>query len=307
MQKLKFYEKELKCKNENDVFSHLLSTLKPSIKLWSYFVNWDKVFDNLKKIELSLNTLNYLIGKDDFDKEFKYLIKKNPEIIEVLPALVVRDGDNTQKFNILVDYKNKVLKYKTIDFSKTNITDNNIENYLSFIEETGFKKLIQDKKIKNLVDYMVGVEAGIDSNGRKNRSGQAMENIVDIFIDDLCAKKSYVYLKGGSTKKVKQCFLHDVPVDKANRIYDFVINTGKELYIIETNFYGGGGSKLKATVGEYKKLHETLKEGKYTFIWITDGMGWKGTHKPLREAFDKLDYIVNLDMLEKGILNEIIK
>jgi type II restriction enzyme len=96
-------------------------------------------------------------------------------------------------------------------------------------------------------------------------------------------------------------------VDKANRIYDFVINTGKELYIIETNFYGGGGSKLKATVGEYKKLYEKLKRGKYKFIWITDGMGWEGTHKPLREAFDKLDYIVNLNMLEKGILDEIIK
>lgn len=306
MQSLEFYEKKLQCKSEDEIFSHFLSTLKPSIKLWSYFVNWDKVFDNIKKIELNLNTLNYLIGKDDFDKEFKYLIKKNPEVIEVLPALIVRDGGNSQKFDILVDYKNKILKYKTIDFAKTDISDEDVEIYLDFIKETGFKKLIQNKKIKNLVDYMVGVEAGIDSNGRKNRSGHAMEDVVEIFVDDLCARKAHLYLKEGTTKKIKETFLVEVPVDKASRRYDFVINTGEDIYIIETNFYGGGGSKLKATAGEYKRLNETLKN-KCKFIWITDGMGWKNTHKPLREAFDIIDYVVNLDMLEKGILDEIIK
>jgi len=305
MKYLNFYNEVLKCKTEDDVFDYLMSSLKPSNMLWSYFVNWEKVLENTKKIEMSLNILNYLIGKDDFDSEFRSLLKENPGVAQAIPALIVRDGSNTQKFKILVDYKNKKLVYEDYDFTKRNPNDDDIERCLTFVKETGLKKLITGRKIKNLVDYMIGVEAGLDSNGRKNRGGHAMENIVEVFVSDLCERKGFRYLKEANAAKIKSELGYDVPVDKSSRRYDFVIDNGKELLIIETNFYGGGGSKLKSTAGEYRTLFDILK-GKFKFIWITDGYGWKKTARPLRETFDHNDYLLNLSMLEKGILEHLL-
>ncbi len=306
MKNLSFYKTTLNCNTEDQVFDFFISNLKPSNTIWSYFINWEKVFTNTKQIELALNNLNYLIGKNDFDKEFKFLLKKNPNIAKVIPALVVRDGNNTKKFKILVDYHNKKLVYEDYDFSKEKISNNDIEKYLHFVKETGLKTLITDKKIKNLVDYMIGVEAGLDSNGRKNRGGHAMENIVEVFIKDVCEKNNFKYLKETNAKKIKDELGYDVPVDKSSRRYDFVIDNGKELFIIETNFYGRGGSKLKSTAGEYRNLFDVLN-GKYKFFWITDGMGWETTVKPLRETFNHNDYLFNLAMLEKGILEILVK
>lgn len=306
MKNLSFYNKVLKCNNDNQVFDYLIANLKPSNILWSYFVNWGKVLRNTKQIELALNNLNYLIGKDDFDKELKFLLKENPGVAKIIPALVVRDGSSKKKFKILVDYKNKKLVYEDYDFTKENILDEDIEKYLIFVKETGLKDLIVNKKIKNLVDYMIGVEAGLDSNGRKNRGGRAMEDIVEVFISDLCERNNFKYLKEANAEKIKQEFDYDVPVDKSSRRYDFIIDNGKKLFIIETNFYGGGGSKLKSTAGEYRNLFDVLS-GRYEFFWITDGLGWETTTKPLRETFNHNDYIFNLAMLEKEILESLIK
>jgi type II restriction enzyme len=301
---LPFYREKLGCKNEDEVFDYLIKNLKPSILLWSYFVNWEKVFENTKRIEIALNNLNYLIGKADFDKEFKFLIKQYPEVVKAIPALVVRDGSNTSNFSILVDYQNKKLVYEDYDFTKKDFTEEDVEKYLIFAKETGLKDLITSQKIKNLVDYMVGVEAGLDSNGRKNRGGHSMEDIVEFFIADLCKQKGFKYLKEATAEKIKQKWGFDVPVDKSSRRYDFVINNGEDLFIFETNFYGGGGSKLKSTAGEYRNLYDVLS-GKYKFIWITDGAGWRNTARPLREAFNYNDYIISLNMLEEGILEYI--
>jgi len=305
MKNLNFYSNALNCQNEDDIFDCMLSNLKPSIMLWSYFVNWEKVFKNTKKIEIALNNLNYLIGKKDFDKEFRFLMEQNPEVVKALPALVVRDGKGNSKFKILVDYKKKKFVYEDYDFSKDKPTSEDVERYLTFVKETGLKDLIVSQKIKNLVDYMIGVEAGLDSNGRKNRGGHSMENIVEFFIQDVCQKKGYRYLKEATAENIKAEWKYDVPVDKSSRRYDFVVDSGKELYIFETNFYGGGGSKLKSTAGEYRNLFDVLN-GKYKFIWITDGYGWKTTSRPLRETFDHNDYLFSLDMLEKGILDGFI-
>ncbi len=305
MKNLNIYHDLFQVNNENDVFEYLMGTLKPSILVWSYFVNWDKVFTNTKKVEIALNTLNYLIGKNNFDKEFKELIRSQPQLANVIPALIVRGGSNSSIFQILVDYKNKKFTYKDYDFSKQTLCDEDIDNYLEFVNNSGLKNLFVSKKIKNLVDYMIGVEAGLDSNGRKNRSGSSMEEIVEYFINDYCIRNSFQYLKQVNAEKIYREFNKTVPVDKSSRRYDFVVNTGNELLIFETNFYGGGGSKLKSTAGEYKNLHNVL-DGKFKFIWITDGLGWKTSKLPLHETFIHNDYIFNLNMLEHGVLDFII-
>lgn len=302
MKYLEFYNELFGCKNEDEVFDFLLKNLKPSNRLWSYFINWEKVYSNLRKIEIALNNLNYLIGKDDFDSEFIKLIKEQPKIIKVLPALVV---SRENKFDVLIDYDNKCLKYEYYDFSIKNPTQKDIEKYLHFVHRTGLAKLIQENKIKSLVDYMIGVEAGLDSNGRKNRSGHSMESIVEVFIQDVCNKKGYQYLKEANAKSIKEAFNIDVPVDKSSRRYDFVIKTTTEIIIFEVNFYGGGGSKLKSTAGEYRNLYDVLGD-QFRFIWITDGIGWQKSSRPLYETFKHNDYLLSLSMLEKGILERIV-
>ncbi len=304
MKQLQFYMDSLKCENEDDVFDYLLANLKPSCTIWSYFVNWDKVFENTKRIELALNSLNYLVGKEDFEKEFRYVLKNNPGVSKAIPALIVRDGSNTGKYSILVDYRSRKLIYDDFDFSKENPSDEDIDKYLRFVRETGLQELLTSKKIKNLVDYVIGVEAGLDSNGRKNRGGHAMEDITEAFISDLCKRNGFRYLKEANSDKIKRELGYNVPVDKSSRRYDFVVDTGKELVIFETNFYGGGGSKLKSTAGEYRNLYDVL-DGKYKFVWITDGFGWKSTQRPLRETFNHNDYIFTLSMIEKGALDSV--
>lgn len=299
---LEFYDELFGCKNEDEVFDFLLKNLKPSNRLWSYFINWEKVYSNLRKVEIALNNLNYLIGKEDFDREFIELIKEEPKIIKVLPALVV---SRENKFDILIDYNYKCLKYEYYDFSIKNPTQKDIEKYLHFVHKSGLAKLIQENKIKSLVDYMIGVEAGLDSNGRKNRSGHSMESIVEVFIRDICNKKGYSYLKEANAKSIKDAFNIDVPVDRSSRRYDFVIKTNNEIIIFEVNFYGGGGSKLKSTAGEYRNLYDVLG-GQFKFIWITDGIGWQKSSRPLYETFKHNDYLLSLSMLEKGILEKII-
>ena len=113
----------------------MISNLKPSNRDWLYFVNWEKVLRNTREIELALNSLNYLIGKDNFDDEFKFLLKENPDIAKVIPALVVRDGNNVKKFKILVDYENKKLVYENYDFSKKHLSDEDVEKYLIFVKK----------------------------------------------------------------------------------------------------------------------------------------------------------------------------
>jgi len=299
---LNFYKNKLNCNTTDEVFDLLISNLKPSNRLWSYFVNWEKVFSNTKKIEVSLNILNYLIGKEKFEEEFKYLAREHPEIVEVIPALVVRDGKKEKELIVLVDFKNKKMVYKNYNFNKKNPSNEDIEKYLIFIERTGLKELLVSKKVKNLVDYMIGIEAGLDSNGRKNRGGKSMEKIVKVFLEDYCKKSNCRYLEEANAQLIKKEFGFSVPVDKSSRRYDFVIDNKTKPIIIETNFYGGGGSKLKSTAGEYQGLNNILKNDAI-FVWITDGFGWKTTKRPLREAFENNNYIFNLYMLEKGILN----
>ena len=303
MKNLDFYSKVLNCHSDDEVFNYFIKNLKPGILLWSYFVNWEKVFQNTKKIEIALNNLNYLIGKEDFDKEFRYLLNDNPKLAKVIPSLAVRDGSNSTKFKILIDYSSKKFVYEDYDFSNPNPTENDIETYLTFVKESGLKELITSQKVKNLVDYMIGVEAGLDSNGRKNRGGKSMEAIIDWFIQDHCKKHDYEYLKEANAVKIYEKWKIDVPVDKSSRRYDFVVNNGRELIIFETNFYGGGGSKLKSTAGEYRDLFDTL-DNKFKFVWITDGAGWLKTARPLRDTFNHNHYTFNLAMLEQGILNQ---
>ena len=172
--------------------------------------------------------------------------------------------------------------------------------------QSGLGDLVKDKRVKNLVDYVTGVEVGLDSNGRKNRGGTMMENIVETFVKSACEEIGLEYMSQANAKKIKAQWGIEIQVDKSSRNLDFAINKNGKLYFIECNFYGGGGSKLKSTATEYVKMNEYWNAQNITFIWVTDGAGWKSTLKPLREYFDKADYLLNLETLKDGILQKIL-
>lgn len=298
------FKKRINCGNDEEVFEYLLSTLKETITKWDYFVNWAKVFNNLKGIEVDLNIINYLIGKDDIKSEFVDLLKKHPSVTRLIPILVASRESN---YRILSKYGYDEFIYEDFSFRSVKmLSDDEIKGIVRFADESGFLKLLSSKRIKNVVDYVIGVEVGLDSNGRKNRTGKLMESIVEFFVRDVCKRNNYEYIGQANASKVKQKWNLRLTVDKSSRNIDFAVYNGKSLYLIETNFYGGGGSKLKSTAGEYKTMFDYWKNDGHKFVWVTDGLGWKSTHRPLQETFTHIDYLLNLEMVSKKILEDII-
>lgn len=298
----------LKFKSDDELFDYLINSLKTKgITHWDYFVNWEKVYKNIVPYEKELNLLNVLIGKEDIEKELTNLILEYPKVVNAIPLLLAIRFKNKaeQKINILIDPVN--YQYDLFDLSISKPNEKEAKKIAVFFNESGLGELIKDKKIKNLVDYSTGVEVGLDSNGRKNRGGHQMENLIENYIQKVCNDLKLPYLKEATAKSIKENWDIDLIVDKSSRRIDYVINNNGKLYFFEVNFYGGGGSKLKSTAIEYVKMNEYWNAQNIEFIWITDGAGWLKTEKPLREYFDKAEYLLNLEMLKNGILNKIIK
>ena len=282
----------------NKDFNNLILTLKNSIKTWDYFVNWKKVFSNSSELEIILNKFNYLLGKQDLKGEFMKLYSSNPDIIKALPVLLaVREGDLE-----IYDIQTRELEF--FNFSTNDIAP---EVWFTFIEKTGLVKLFKEDGIKNLVDYAIGVEVGLDSNGRKNRGGKLMEKITESFISDFCNKNNLEYLAQANAKKINDHWGVNIIVDKSSRSFDFAVYNpeNSKIKLFETNFYNGGGSKLKAVCGEFRILFNELKEQNIDFIWITDGLGWHTAKRPLEETYNHNEYIFNLSMLENNILSDL--
>jgi len=295
------FRERIGCSSETEVFKYLMETLKERITGWDYFVNWAKVFDNIKDVEIDLNILNYLVGKENIEDEFSSLLDKHPSISRLIPVLV---ACREAKFDILTHYGKDSFTYETYDFPKYKGGDKS--KVIEFAKRTGFLSLLKNRRIKSIVDYVIGVEVGLDSNARKNRGGKSMEEIVEFFVGDICARRSLQYLKAASSKSVRESWGADLKVDKADREVDFAINSGRRLFLIEANFYAGGGSKLKSTAGEYRTMFDFWNTQGHQFIWVTDGGGWRTSRSPLLEAFNHIDYILNLEMLVKGVLEDIV-
>jgi len=304
------FERKINCTNADEVFEYLVNHTKETIKGWDFFVAWEKVLNNVGKVEVTLNILNYLVGKKNVRNEFKMLVSRYPEIVEVLPMLLaLRKKNDDFSVKVIEPLEDNVLNYKEYKFDKKCVyTTEEVEALAEFAEKSGLLRMFEDKNIKSVEDYVLGVEVGLDTNSRKNRTGIHMEMIVELLIKKLCSTHNYRYIAQATSRKIFEEFGYNVSVDKSKRSFDFAIDNGERLYIIETNYFNVGGSKLKSVAGEFVTLFDLIKRQtpEHGFIWITDGTGWKASRKSLREAFDKVDYILNLDMVENGILEEII-
>lgn len=222
-----------------------LSTLSVTNRTPDYYVNWSKVERETKKYELELNTLNYLIGKDDIYNEALQLFNKQPNLLKAIPSLIASRDKTLDILSIDADDN---MGFDNLDFAK--IDEDRIVDYTNFVEATGLLDFLQKKANRSLVDYVYGVEAGLDSNARKNRSGTTMEGILERTVARVCKEYGLEFKAQATAPFIKDNWGIEVPVDKSERRFDVAVfsKDKHKLWLIETNYYGGGGSKLKAVV-----------------------------------------------------------
>ena len=275
--------------------------MKDSIATWTYYTDFEKVYENVQKIKVELNILNSLIGSKSIEEEFKSIVKQYPNVLVVVPILLakreaeikVQDANGSYIFN----------------FVKMNYT---VEQYTLFMRNSGLFDLLQNHIINNLVDYVLGVEVGMDTNGRKNRTGHVMEDLVESYLIKAGLVKGKTYFKEMYASEVEKKFHLDLSKlsndGKAEKRFDFVfVGALETVFACECNFYGSSGSKLNETARSYKTLTLESKDiSGFQFVWFTDGIGWNSARHNLEETFDVLDNLYNLDDLDNGAIDELV-
>ena len=281
-------------------FDEWINNFKSSISNYSYYADFKKIYKNVDKVKVELNILNSLIGSKTIEEDFKNIMLKYPETLECIPLLLA-----VRSTEIFV--KDEINEY-LFDFKKMVYS---MDDYVRFMRESGLFDLLQNHIINNLYDYVLGIEVGLDSNGRKNRGGHLMEDLVEKYIKESGFIKNVNYFKEMYLNDIEKRWNIDLSSLSGNNVstkrFDFVIKTPKQIYLIETNFYASSGSKLNETARSYELLAKKAKgiDG-ITFIWITDGLGWHDAKNNLKETFNELETMYNINDLENGTLKQVL-
>lgn len=287
------------------IFNKWLSNFRESIADYKYYIDFDKVHRNVDSIKVELNILNSLVGSRNIETDFISLVKKYPETLKVIPILLAK-----RESEIYCQDQNLA---RTFEFDYKDCTPNShkfFNDYCYFMKETGLFDLLQNRIISNLVDYVTGVETGLDSNGRKNRGGHLMENLVEGYIQQAGFVKYETYFKEMYLSDIEHRWRIDLSAisntGKTEKRFDFVVKTNNKIYGIEANFFSSGGSKLNETARSYKNIAIESKEiDGFEFVWFTDGNGWKSARHNLEETFDVMEHIYSIADLENGIADKL--
>lgn len=281
-------------------FNMWLSTFRESIADYKYYIDFETVYKNIETVRRPLSLLNTIVGSENIEDDLWNLYSHYPEILDAIPLLLAK----REKQIYCIDNNGGV----TYDFSSVNnerpIT---YEQLMYFMRETGLLDLFKNKLNVNLIDYAIGVEVGLNSNGRKNRGGHLMEDLVESYIQKAGFIKNKTYFKEMYLSDLEKATGLDLSAlshdgNTAKR-FDFVIFGKKKVYACECNFYASGGSKLNETARSYKTLAlESKGIDGFAFVWFTDGLGWNTAKNNLEETFDVLDDLYNLKELENNIL-----
>ena len=264
-------------------FETFVSQLSETNATLDYFTDFEKIKSNISKISIKLNQLSYLIGKEDLKLAIDELFEENAKVFEVLDILIaVRKNKNAKTF----DRNGNIVLLDSYFGSSDKIYE--------FIEDTGLGDIFRNKNITNLVDYVFGVEVGLDTNARKNRGGENMSKAVSLIFD-----KANIYYK----KEVNSSEFPEITSLGADlKRFDFVIKTKVKTYLIETNFYNGGGSKLNEVARAYSDVAPKINQYKnFEFVWITDGQGWLSAKNKLEEAFSIIPSVYNLKTINEFV------
>jgi type II restriction enzyme len=260
-------------------------------------VDFNKIYQNVDNIKIELNILNSLIGSKNIEDDFAKLIEKYPDVLKCIPILLAVRSREIYAIDADGEY-----------IFKFNKTTNTSEEYAMFMRKTGLFDLISNHIINNLYDYATGIEVGLDSNGRKNRGGHLMEDLVEDYLQKSGFRKNIEYFKEMRIADIEKKWDIDLSNlsnrGKTVKRFDFVVKTQKTIYAVETNFYTGGGSKLNETARSYKTLAlESKQIAGFAFVWFTDGyVGWKSARHNLEETFDVMDNLYCISDLENGVI-----
>lgn len=278
-------------------FSQWLSTFRQSINGYGYYTDFEKVYENAARLKIEINILNSLVGSNDVEADFEQVISKYPECIKAIPILLaVRENE------IYCQDENGAVNYR---FDRNVQTP---EQYKYFMRHTGLFDMLQNHIISNLYDYVTGVEVGLGSNGRKNRGGHQMEDLVESYL----RKAGVEYYKEMYLTEIESNWNIDLSAISAEgtstKRWDFVVKAPSCIYVIETNFYTSGGSKLNETARSYKMIAEEAKSiPGFKFVWVTDGGGWTSARRNLEETFNVLDDIYNIADMEGNVFKTLFK
>lgn len=269
-------------------FNKFMSQLQESNQTLDFFCDFNKISQNVEDIKLSLCMLNSLIGSTDMRKSVETIWNRDKSAFSVM--------------DILIAVRSKGKKKVLNSLGQCIVLDSlfeSVDGVMKFLKNTGLAEIFQSKKINDLVDYVFGIETGLDTNARKNRSGQVMEGVVARILDENGIHyRQEVYSSEWPA-------ITEVLGDDEKR-FDFVINTSAKTYLIEVNFYSGGGSKLNEVARSYSDIAPKInKVPGFEFVWITDGIGWKSARSKLREAYSIIPQIYNLANIKEFI--EIVK
>lgn len=260
-------------------FDVFLSQLKETNATLGFFTDFSKAYSNVANIAVKLNQLNFLLGKDNLRAAVELIYNENPKAFEVLDVLVaVRKKDK----RLVMNEKQQPVLLESYF--------NDVESICAYIDGTGLGEVFSSKKITNLVDYVFGVEVGLDTNARKNRSGKLMAEAVAKVFDE--AGVAY-------EEEVNSTSFNDLTgLGKDLKRFDFVIRKKDKIFLIETNFYNEGGSKPNEVARAYSDIAPKINANKkYEFVWITDGQGWLSAKNKLEEAYGIIPRVYNLTTL----------
>lgn len=269
--------------NEQE-FKTFMSQLKETNQSLDFFCDFDKINSNVENIKLSLCMLNSLIGSTNLRASVETIWNRDKTAFNVMDILIAVRSEGKKK---VLNSLGECIVLDTLFHS--------VDGVMEFLTDTGLADVFQTQKITNLVDYVFGVETGLDSNARKNRSGHVMEDVVaDLFADNGITYRKEVYSSEWSS--LTQALGED------EKRFDYVVETPNKIYLIEVNFYSGGGSKLNEVARAYSEIAPKINavEG-FEFVWITDGIGWNSAKNKLQEAFYTIPSIYNLTSIEEFI------
>lgn len=265
-------------------FNHFMSQLRETNATLDFYCDFPKIARNVADIEISLNMLNFLIGKENLREAVQSLWDRDPHVFEVMDILIATRKKDDKKY---IDNDGSMHSVHSL-FSS-------VDGVMKFLEGTGLDKVLKNKEVKDLVDYVFGVETGLDTNARKNRSGEITETLVARIFDNAGIR----YREQVSSKEFPAIA---AALGADQKVFDFVITTNSKTYLIEVNFYSGGGSKLNEVARSYTDVAPKVNgvHG-FEFVWITDGIGWNSARNKLEEAFAAIPSIYNLTTISEFI------
>ncbi len=301
MAALKPYEETLAIRNENELVDLFLKTLVPTNRTYDFFVDWHKVRSNVERLKIEIALLGSVAGSRNPEEALRKLLVRYPESSKAIPILI---AVRQRKFQVLENLETAE-GYADFDFSKPELSASEIEHIVGFCTKTGITSLLAS--LQDLRGYITGVEVGLDTHARKNRSGRSMERLVETFVSRLAKLHPGLEVrtqqKFSALERIKGVA---VPDRLRDRRFDMVVTLDGRPFNVETNFYSGTGSKPQEIVDAYINRQQELDEAGWKLIWVIDGYGWRGMENQVRMAFKDVDYVLNLEFVRRGVLSAVL-